>query len=161
MPQKIDAALKFEGFYTQAISTDAAVVHYGELPLHKDANAKFAVAHLAARTQSESPEAPDEIFVAAVQGGRVFVIYAPVAVKIEPVAACTAVRRGYEKKSAAAYSIYEGSERKDEKAFDRFTGFREQGDIAFRRCFTEKAGKQPAFARATRQAQALLDALPR
>ncbi|MGY4420698.1 hypothetical protein ACVWY2_003147 [Bradyrhizobium sp. JR6.1] len=33
VPQQIEPALKFEGLYTQAISTDAAVINFNELPV--------------------------------------------------------------------------------------------------------------------------------
>ncbi len=35
VPQQIEAALKFEGLYTQAISTDSAVINFNSLPITK------------------------------------------------------------------------------------------------------------------------------
>ncbi len=48
VPQQIAAALKDESFYTQAMSTDAAVVNFDPLPIAKPASATFAYGMLAA-----------------------------------------------------------------------------------------------------------------
>jgi len=39
--------LKFEGFYTQAISTDSAVINFNALPIARPASATFAYGFLA------------------------------------------------------------------------------------------------------------------
>ena len=44
VPQDVDAALKSEAFYTQALNTDAAISKYAELPLPRPAQAKLAFA---------------------------------------------------------------------------------------------------------------------
>src|SRR3984893_12567675 len=61
-PQKVEDALKSEPFYTQAISTDAAVVKYAEVPVKKNASAQV-VAILDARSQDMVPRTPDELIV--------------------------------------------------------------------------------------------------
>jgi hypothetical protein len=53
VPQQIGAALRNDSFYTQAISTGAAVVKFNDLPIAKPASTTLAYAMLAARTQSE------------------------------------------------------------------------------------------------------------
>ena len=63
VPQQIGAALRDESFYTQAISTGAAVINFNELPVARPASATLAYAMLAGRTQSEIPDAADEVFV--------------------------------------------------------------------------------------------------
>ena len=68
-------ALRDESFYTQAISTDAAVVKFNELPIAKPASATSAFAMLAGRTQDSTPNAADEVFVAALANGKVYVAY--------------------------------------------------------------------------------------
>ena len=50
VPQQPGAALKHESFYTQAISTDAAVINFGALPIATPAGATFAYG-FAGRTQ--------------------------------------------------------------------------------------------------------------
>ena len=55
VPQQIGAALKDESFYTQAISTDAAVVNFNELPIAKPASATFAFAMLGGANPGRRP----------------------------------------------------------------------------------------------------------
>lgn len=136
VPQQIGSALRAESFYTQAISTDAAVISFNALPIARPANATFVYGFLAGRTQSEIPDAADEVFVSAQANGKVYVAYG----SIEPavrIPACTALRAGYDPQSEA---------------------LRQQGEDAFRRCFTERAPRQTSFANAIKQAQALLEA---
>ena len=77
VPQDVNAALKSAAFYTQALTTDAAISKYVELPVAKPAKAKLAFAMLVARSQDLGPRTPDELIVTVVRGGRVFVVSAP------------------------------------------------------------------------------------
>jgi len=140
--QQIVAALKQEDFYTQAIPTDAAVVSYNELPIAKPASASLAYALLGARTQDTAPNAADEVFVSAVANGKVYVAYSSIRPKVE-IPACTAIRANVEKTIETAPA-------------NRQNALREQGETAFKKCFTQRAPQQPAFAEAIKQAQALL-----
>jgi len=158
MPQDAAAALRTEAFYTQAISTDSAVVHYGELPLRKPDGAKLALAVLAARTQSDAPAAPDQIFVALIKGDRVFVANVPLAEAITAPAACVALRADYAKRAQAAFEGYSAGGHKAQKLFDRYTKLQQDGDRAFRKCFAEKTAKDQ-LAKAAQQAQALAEAM--
>lgn len=156
VPQQVDAALKFEGLYTQAISTDAAVVNFDDLPVTKPASATLAYGFLAGRTQDSFPDQADEVFVAALAGGKMYVAYGELEPAVQ-VPACTAIRTDYNKKADAAA---EKLERKQitRAAYDKLGDLRQQGEDAFKRCFTERAPQQPTLAEATRQAQALLEA---
>jgi hypothetical protein len=156
VPQQIDAALKFDGLYTQAISTDAAVINFNELPVAKPASATLTYGFLAGRTQDSFPDTADEVFVAARAGGKMYLAYGEIGPAVQ-VAACTAIRTDYSKKADEAA---EKLERKQitRKAYDKLGDLRQQGEDAFKRCFTERAPQQPAFAEATKQAQALLEA---
>jgi hypothetical protein len=129
VPQQIGAALKDENFYTQAVASGAAVVGFNALPVAKPANASFAHAMLAGRTQSEIPDAADHVFVSAISGGKVYVAYGAIKTKVQ-VNACLPLRADFSEKTERAY----------------------------KRCFTERAPKQASFAEATRQAEELLAA---
>jgi len=159
--QDVAAALTSEAFYTQAISPDAAVVSYGEIPLGKRANVKISAALLVARTQDTAPRAPDELLASVIQTGKVLVTSEPVRAKINPLPACDAVRRDYDGKAQKAYEAYQASNLQDDKLFEQHTKLREQGDAAYRRCFAERAKAEKFFAALTRQAEAMLDRLPR
>jgi hypothetical protein len=156
VPQQIEAALKFEGLYTQAIPTDSAVISFGPLPIAVPAGTGSAYAMLAGRTQSDAPDDADEAFVAALADGKVYIAYGTIAPKVQ-VPACTAARAATNKQAAEAY---EKLQRKqiDKKTYDKFDRLREQAEDIFKRCFTKAAPEQPAFAEATRQAEALLAA---
>jgi hypothetical protein len=156
VPQQMGAAFKDESFYTQAISTDAAVVNFGELPIAKPASASFAFAMLAARTQDAIPDAADEVFASALANGKVYVAYGKIRPKVQ-VPACLAIKAGYDKKAEKAADDLQ-SNRIDRKAYDKLGDLRQQGEVAYKRCFTQRAPQQASFAEATRQAEALLAA---
>jgi hypothetical protein len=109
---------------------------------------------LAGQTQSEIPDAADEVFVSALADGKVYIAYGSIQPEVK-IAACMAIRTGYNKRSDEAYEQFQRKEI-DQKAYDRLGNLRQQGEDAFRRCFTRRAPQQPAFVEATKQAQALL-----
>jgi hypothetical protein len=154
VPQRIGSALRDESFYTQAISSGSAVINFNFLPMVKPANANFAYGILAGRTQSEVPDAADEVFVSALADGKVYVAYGSIDPEVK-IAECIAIRTGYNKRSATAEDDLRFN-KISQKAYDKLGNLRQQGEDAFRRCFTRRAPQQPSFAAATRLAQALL-----
>ena len=156
VPQQIGAALKSESFYTQAISTGAAVINFNSLPIALPASSTSGYAMLAGRTQSEIPDDADEVFVSALADGKVYVAYGSIVPKVQ-IPACMAIRAGYDKRAEQAYEKFQRREL-SKKAYDKLGNLRQQGEDAFKRCFTRLAPAQPAFAEATKQAQALLAA---
>jgi hypothetical protein len=150
-PIDAGAAVKTDTFYSQAVSTDSAVIQYAEIPLVKPDGAKFVYATLSTRTQDEIPKSPDQLFLALERGGRVFVVNEKLSVPMPPIAACEAVKKGYDKKVAEAY---------DKKDADAAQKLRDEADGAFRSCYGEKAKDEPAFKAATDQARAIVEALP-
>jgi hypothetical protein len=158
--QALATALKTESFYTKAISSDAAVFRYADIPIAKSAKAGFAVAMLAARSQDLGPQIPDEIVIAAGQGGRFYLVTAPVTAKITEIPACDAIKRDFEKRSNDAFAAYSASQLQDRGASDRSMRLRDEGNDAYRRCFVQRAPRERFFAAVTAQAQALADSLP-
>jgi hypothetical protein len=156
VPQQIGAALKAESFYTQAISTGAAVVNFNLLPIAKPASATFAYAILAGRTQDDIPDAADQVFVSALANGEVYVAYGSIEPEVR-IAACTAIRTDYNKRAEQGDDDFR-FKKIDKKAYDKLPNLRQQGEDAFKRCFSERAPREPSFAEATKQAQALLAA---
>ena len=154
VPQQMAAALRDEAFYTQAIPTDAAVVSFNELPIARPASATSASALLGGRTQDSAPNAADEVFVAAVSSGKVYVAYSSIKPKVE-IPACVAIKTDYNKKAEKAADDLSFN-RIDKKAYDKLGDFRQQGEDAYKKCFTQRAPQQPSFVEATKQAQALL-----
>ena len=156
VPQQIAAALRDESFYTQAISSGSAVVNFNSLPIKNPASATSAHGMLAGRTQSEIPDAADEVFVSALANGKVYIAYGSIEPKMK-IPACIAIRAGFNKKAEDADESLR-FERIGKKAYDRLGDLRQQGEDAYKRCFTQRAPQQPSFAEATKQAQALLAA---
>lgn len=152
-------AVKTEAFYTQAISTDAAVVHYGVLPVKAPPDSKFAYSTLSARTQDQSPNAPDQIFVVLEHKGRIFIANAKLNTPFKPIVACDAVTADYAKRAAAAEKAYVNSGLKDQKLTDAAVKIRNDGDIAFRSCFAQKAKELPGFKAAEDQSTGIVAAI--
>ena len=160
VPQDVNAALKSAAFYTQALTTDAAISKYVELPVAKPAKAKLAFAMLVARSQDLGPRTPDELIVTVVRGGRVFVVSAPANASIDPMPACQEIWQQALRKAGEAHAAYVASELKDEKLFEQSMKMEEEGDAAFHQCFAQRAKSHGSFAALTRQAQTLIDRLP-
>jgi len=156
VPQQIGAALKDESFYTQAISSGAAVVNFNSLPIAKPAGATFAYGMLAGRTQSDIPDAADTVFVSAIANGKVYVAYGSIDPKVQ-IPACIAIRANINKKAEQAEDDLR-SEKIDRKAYDKLGNLRQKGEDEYKRCFTQNAPRQASLAQATLQAERLLAA---
>ena len=142
VPQDPAQALRHVSFYTQAVSQDAAVFKYVELPIKKPAAASLAFAMLGTSAQDVGAWDAEEVRVAVLQGGKLYVVRVAAAAKVGPFPACNAQWDQAIKKS-----------RGDMK--------REDADhAAFRRCFVERAPRDKAFADLVRQAQEIADKLP-
>ena len=161
VPQEMSAALKFDGFYTQAISIDAAVVTFAELAIKAPEGADFVRAMLDRRQQDDGPGAPDEIIVSLVRKGRVVIVSAPAMPKPPVIPACEQVWKDYLKKSDAAQERYQASGLKDEAASKQAETLRSDGDKAFRACYGEKIKAMPVYAKLVERAQQLAGAVAR
>jgi hypothetical protein len=157
LPQEPEAAIKEDGFYTQAISTDAAIMRFAELPVRKPAAASFAFAMLGARSQSDAPAKADEIFLAVAQSGRVFVAHTRAFAAVGPIASCDAVRKDLVTKSIAA-AAERGLD--DEQRRQKSDALSAKAEAEFLRCFAERARQENNFAAATAAAQALIEQVP-
>jgi hypothetical protein len=156
VPQQIGAALRDGSFYTQAISTGAAAVNFGNLPIVKPPGAVLANAMLAGRTQDASPDAADEVFVSAITADRVYIAYGSLEPPVK-IAACLTIRADYNKRAEQGDDDFR-FKKIDKKAYDRLGNLRQRGEDAYMRCFTQRAPQQPSFVEATKQAQDLLAA---
>jgi len=146
IPKGVDAALKSGAFYTQAIGTGAAFTPYVTLPVASATQP--TVAMLVGQAQDIGPVAPDELIVAAVRGGRLYLISAPAAEKVTRLPACDQLWNAALKKAEKM----QGSDAQER--------VREEGDKAARACFAERAKKETFFSAGIRQAQDFLGRLP-
>jgi hypothetical protein len=147
IPPGVEAALKSESFYTQALNTDAHIFEFVEIPLAKPANATFAYAALAGRAQDYGLLVPNEIIVVLRGGGRLFVVSAPAAAAVDGVPACAQAWERDQKQALAA----EG---------DRSEELQDEAYGTYRRCFAAQATTESYFPALAKQAQALVDMLP-
>ncbi len=161
VPQNADAAARSAAFYTRALPTDAMIFKYAELPVMKPADAKLAAVLLIARSQDIGPVTPGEIVVSVVRGDRVFVAVAPAQAKVGAIAACDQVWKDLERAAERLLAQYDQTEPKNEKLYDKYTKAQENNDRAYRACFAAHAKGESFFPALVRQAQALVDALPK
>ncbi len=159
IPNGLYEALKSENFYTFAVSADAAVSKYAEVTIAAPAGAELAFAMLDARSQDMAPPAPNELTVALVRNGRVYLVTAPAQGKIEPIPACAARAKETEAKAQAKFSAFQASKPRNEKLFDEYTALQKKGDVDNRNCFAERAKGESFFAGVRDQAQALIERL--
>lgn len=160
VPQDVGGALSSESFYTQAISSDAAVAKFADLAV-KAPDGVTARAMLDRRQQDDGPGAPDEIIVAAARGDRVYIVSAPALPKPPVIAACEKVWKDFEKKSEEAYEKGRSGAMKEDESSKLGETLRSDGDRAFRACYAEKIKEMPVYAKLVERVQALVDKLGR
>ncbi len=159
VPQDVAKALQSNAFYTQALDSDAAFSQYTTLPISKPASG-FAVALLGYRAQDIGPSPASLVIVAAVRGGRVFLVSASASAKIEDMPACQPIWDEAVRKAGEAFKTWESGGRKDDKLGEQQSKIENDGDAAYRACFGERIKTDARFKALTEQAQALLDLLP-
>jgi hypothetical protein len=162
-------ALQSSAFYTQAISTDAAVTLFAPLPIRAPAGATLAVAGLATQCNG-SCSLPLYIAAAVVKGGRVYVALVDAALPAAtpgaaPLGACDAVWKDFHDRYKAAYAAYEAA-KATSRAYELLQAasrIETEGGAAVDKCRKSRTpgdGKgDAAFPGLTRQAQDLADAL--
>jgi hypothetical protein len=161
VPQDPAEALRSEEFYAQATSPDAAVLRYALVPVLPPGGASTARAMLVVRAQEMTPRVPDEMLVAVISGKRLFIASSPVKAKVAAIPACDEVWKGYETKMNEALAAYNKSDPKDETLFEAYTKLEEQADKGFRGCYAEEALSAPFYKDLVKQAQAIVNSLPR
>jgi hypothetical protein len=148
VPQETAAALKSDAFYTQALSQDAAIMRYADLPVKKPKAADIALALLTASSQDQAPDSAGDLYLAAVGKGKVYILHATAAAKLGPIPACDEARKTRDTAAQAEQDV------------DRRFALQAQSDDEFRRCFAQAAPKLPSFAAMVKEADALLRRLP-
>lgn len=125
----LDAAMKADGFYTQAIGVDAAFGKTADIPIEKPAGATAAVAMLGGWAQDVGPNPRQEIIVALRKGGKLYIASSAPATT-QPIAACEAL---WAEGVARARKADDSLAREDKR------------DAAYRACFNERAPQEKFF----------------
>lgn len=155
LPKDADQAIGVTDFFTRSVQTDAAILHYADIPL----GARRTFAMLSARTQDATPDGADEVFVAAIRGDRVFIANAALKQKIR-VPACTKARAVVEKKLEAIEKKEFKPGENNSDLVDRMSKLRDEADADFLKCFAQAAPKDPRFAAAVARAKELHERMP-
>ena len=157
VPQDMTKALRSDVFFTQALLGDAAFQIYVELPVKKPAKASMVFAMLNTRAQDIGPYPPSEISVSVVQGHRVYVVTTPPVAEIAMMPECVALWNAASKKLEEEA----GKPSSGQSFGDLSEAIRSDGDAEFHRCFAERAPREASFAALVRQAQEIVDGLPK
>ena len=161
LPADMAEALKRDDFYTQALTNGAAVVTYAEIKVAKPAWATLAFAVLDARTQDTSPPVPDEMIITVRRADRVFVITAKTAVAAGPIAACDTIQAKLTAEAQAAGDADQAADGKDAALHEKAEQLARKADRAIPDCFATEARKAAFFPALVKQAQALIEMLPK
>jgi len=145
-PAEIGAALRAENFYTQAMSHDAAVTRYADIPVAEP----NAYAMLIAHQQDIGPTVPKEMIIAVLRGDRLFIWNAPAAAKTTMFPPCAAIWKDAERKANAASA-------KKDSADDAVDKIQQDGDAKMRACYNERAKSAAFFPALVKQAQDLIE----
>ncbi|QND63496.1 hypothetical protein HB777_05970 [Mesorhizobium loti] len=157
LPADIDAALKLDAFYTQAINSDAAFTGTLDLPLKKPEGADIAFARLGGWAQDIGPNPDQQVIVTIVKGNSVMIASAPAAAPIPKIAACDAVWASADAAAQKFQEAYQASDLKDETAYDAANVAWEKGDADYRACMGQHLPNEPVFPALLAQTQALAD----
>jgi hypothetical protein len=161
LPKDLAELSKTDEFYVRAITAEAAVTYFAEIPV-KSANGKSYVrAFLGLTAQDIGPFVPKDIFVFVTNGNRILAVQSPVASEITEMPQCRNEWERFAKKKADANELYRSSGLNNQKASDESVQYEEQGFEAYHRCYDREAKNQKFFASLEKQAQSIVDRLLR
>ena len=160
--QLAEQALRSEDVYTRAVSSDAAILSFAELPVRKPAGSPVALALIAGQTQDDAAMVkPDVILVSTQVGDKIVIGLLAPTMEAAEIDSCTQIYKSFETRANVIYEKYRASGLKDNKQFDQYTKLQNEGGRAYRQCYTEKMRTTPYFEKAVAQAQDFLDSLAR
>jgi hypothetical protein len=161
LPKDLAELSKTGEFYVRAITAEAAVTYFAEIPV-KSANGKSYVrAFLGLTAQDIGPFIPKDIFVFVTNGNRILAVQSPAATEITEIPQCRNEWERFAKKKADANELYRSSGLNNQKASDESVQYEEQGFEAYHRCYDREAKNQKFFASLEKQAQSIVDRLLR
>jgi hypothetical protein len=161
LPKDLAELSKTGEFYSSAITAEAAVTYFAEIPVKSTKGKSYVRAFLGLVAQDIGPFIPKEIFVFVTNGNRIFAVQSPAAAEITEIPQCRNEWEKFAKKKADAHQVYESSGLKNEKALDEGVQYEQQGFEAYQRCYEREAKNQKFFASLEKQAQSIVDRLLR
>jgi len=157
MPGEPGAAFRAEGFWTQAIDTDAHIIPFVSVLLGVPERSAYAM--LGGRSQDDTPRAAGEVFVAAVKGERAFVANAPLQPALA-VASCSAERAAADRKVKELTEGDRLSGKAAEALIKRIEAMGQKAETDFVRCFADRAPKEARWREVVKLAKDLYEAMP-
>jgi len=148
LPKDLAELSKTGEFYVRAITAEAAVTYYAEIPVKSANGNSYVHAFLGLTAQDIGPFIPKDIFVFVTNGNRVLAVQSPVATEITEIPEC---RNEWER----------FAKEKNKKASDESVQYEEQGFEAYHRCYERETKNQKFFASLKEQAQSIVDRLLR
>jgi hypothetical protein len=161
LPKDVAELSKTGEFYVRAITAEAAVTYFAEIPVKSVNGKSYVHAFLGLTAQDIGPFIPKDIFVFVANANRILAVQSPAATEITEIPECRNEWEKFAKKKADAHQVYESSGLKNEKALDEGVQYEQQGFEAYQRCYEREAKNQKFFAPLEKQAQSIVDRLLR
>jgi hypothetical protein len=155
----VRAALANPGILNQVFPIDAAVHKYREIPVPVSTRG-FATALLVARAQDYCDCKPDEVFVSALRGHRVFIVDAPARDTLERPATCVVAAKEAAAASKALFDRALAMSPHDTVLLNKASAMDSVSDLEFRRCYGEHLTENSKFHRIVEQVAKILAGLP-
>lgn len=161
LPKDLAELSKTGEFYLRAITAEAAVTYFAEIPVKSTNGKSYVRAFLGLTAQDIGPFIPKDVFVFVTKGNRILAVQSPAATEITEIPQCGDEWERFARKKADAYEVYQSSRLNNQKAFDEGVQYEQQGFEAYRRCYEREAKNQKFFASLKKQAQSIVDRLLR
>src|SRR5436309_1922190 len=162
LPKDLAELSRTGEFYADALTSEAAVTYFAEIPVKSPNEKSYVRAFLGLTAQDIGPFIPKDIFVLVTKGNRILAVQSPAAVEITEIPQCRNEWDRFAKKKADAMEVYRSSGSNNEKAFDESVQqYEQQGFEAYQRCYDREAKNQKFFASLKKQAQSIVDRLLR
>src|SRR5213596_818490 len=162
LPKHLAELSKTGEFYVRAITAEAAVTYFAEIPVKSPNEKSYVRAFLGLTAQDIGPFIPKDVFVFVTKGNRILAVQSPAATEITEIPQCRSEWERFARKKSDAYEAYRSSGLTNEKAFDEgVQHIEQQGFEAYQRCYDREAKNQKFFASLKKQAQSIVDRLLR
>jgi hypothetical protein len=162
LPKDLAELSRTSEFYTLALTAEAAVTYFAEIPVKSPNGKSYVRAFLGLTAQDIGPFIPKDIFVFVTKGNRILAVQSPAATEITEIPQCRNEWERFAKKKADANELYRSSGLNNPKAFDESVQqYEQQGFEAYQRCYDREAKNQKFFASLKKQAQSIVDRLLR
>jgi hypothetical protein len=143
LPKDLAELSRTGEFYVRAITAEAAVTYFAEIPVKSPNGKSYVHAFLGLTAQDIGPFIPKDIFVFVTNGNRILVAQSAAATEITEIPQCRREWERFGKNNASDKSL-----RDEEQAFE-----------AYHRCYEREATNQKFFASIEKQAQSIVDRL--